>query len=318
MGAIAFLYPGQGSQKVGMGSELREADPDRYERYLGAAEEASGLPIRRLSLEGPIEDLTRTDVAQPALFALSLAITEVAREMNLRPEFVAGHSLGEYTAAVASEALSTEDGMRLVSLRGRLMAETQSDRPGAMAAVIGLPSDQLAELCVQASEAASASVALANLNSPTQIVVSGEESAVEALMQLAQEAGAAKVIRLQVGAAFHSELMKPVQASMAEAMAGVAWSDPAVPLVSNASGSTVETADGVREALVAQIASPVRWVDCVRTLVDRGCSTFLELGPGRVLSGLVRQIAADADSASADSPRALEEFTEGRSSLIRP
>jgi len=318
MGAIAFLYPGQGSQKVGMGSDLREAEPDRYESYLAAAEEASGLPIRRLSLEGPIEELTRTDVAQPALFALSLAITEAARGMNLRPELVAGHSLGEYTAAVSSGALSTDDGMRLVALRGRLMAETQSERPGAMAAVIGLPADQLAELCVQASEAASGSVALANLNSPTQIVVSGEESAVEALMALAQEAGAAKVVRLQVGAAFHSELMKPVQARMAEAMADIAWKDPEVPLVSNASGQAVDTGDGIRNALVEQIASPVRWVDCVRTLVDRGCTTFLELGPGRVLAGLVRQIAAELDTASADSPRALGEFTEGRSSLIRP
>lgn len=318
MGAFAFLYPGQGSQKVGMGSDLREAEPDRYERYLTAAEEASGLPIRRLSLEGPIEELTRTDVAQPALFALSLAITETARGMNLQPACVAGHSLGEYTAAVASGALSTDDGMRLVALRGRLMAETQSERPGAMAAVIGLASEQLADLCEQASKATSASVALANLNSPTQIVVSGEEPAVEALMPLAQEAGAAKVVRLQVGAAFHSELMKPVQARMAEAMADIPWKDPDVPLVSNASGETVETADGVRNALVEQIASPVRWVDCVRTLVDRGCTTFLELGPGRVLANLVRQIASDVDIASADSPRTLEEFTKGRASPIRP
>ena len=318
MGASAFLYPGQGSQKVGMGSELLGADPDLHERYLAAAEEASGLPIRRLSLEGPMEELTRTDAAQPALFALSLAITEVARAMGLRPEFVAGHSLGEYTAAVASGALSTEDGMRLVSLRGRLMAETQSERPGAMAAVIGLPSEQLAELCERASEAASASVALANLNSPAQIVVSGEESAVEGLMQLAQEAGAAKVVRLQVGAAFHSELMKPVQTRMAEAMAGVAWSDPDVPLVSNASGAIVATAEGVHQALVAQIASPVRWVDCVLTLVDRGCTTFLELGPGRVLSGLVRQIAAGVEATSAESPQALAEFAQAPSSLIRP
>ncbi len=301
-----------------MGSELREADSDRYERYLNAAEEASGLPIRRLSLEGPIEDLTRTDVAQPALFALSLAITEAARGIGLQAEFVAGHSLGEYTAAVASGALSTEDGMRLVSLRGRLMAETQSERPGAMAAVIGLPSEQLAELCERASEAASASVALANLNSPTQIVVSGEEPAVEGLMQLAQEAGAAKVVRLQVGAAFHSELMKPVQTRMAEAMSDVAWSDPDVPLVSNASGAIVGTAEGVQQALVAQIASPVRWVDCVLTLVDRGCTTFLELGPGRVLSGLVRQIAAGVESTPVDSPLALEEFAQQQSSLSRP
>src|SRR5438105_597030 len=192
MSAIAFLYPGQGSQKVGMGAELRASEPRIYERYLDAAEEASELPIRDLSSEGPMEELTRTDVAQPALFALSLALTEVARDKGIQAAYVAGHSLGEYTAAVASGALTPEDGMRLVSLRGRLMAEAQSERPGAMAAVIGLPAEQLAELCKQAS--GDGTVALANLNSPTQIVVSGEESTVEALMALAQEAGAAKVV----------------------------------------------------------------------------------------------------------------------------
>ncbi len=315
MSGIAFLYPGQGSQKVGMGTELLANEPDLYERYLGFAEEASGLPIRRLTLEGPMEELTRTDVAQPALFAMSLALTDVARNKSLQPSYVAGHSLGEYTAAVGSGALSMEDGMRLVSLRGRLMAETQTERPGAMAAVIGLQAEQLKQLCESASAGGSGSVALANLNSPTQIVVSGEESAVEALMQLAQDAGATKVVRLQVGAAFHSELMRPVQARMAEAMADVAWSDPEVPLVSNASGAIVGKAQEVRDALVAQIASPVRWVDCVRALEAAGSTTFLELGPGRVLSGLVRQIVPGADTASTDSPQGLEEFLQERSGL---
>jgi [acyl-carrier-protein] S-malonyltransferase len=311
---IAFLYPGQGSQSVGMGAELRESEPAIYERYLSAAEEASGLPIRERSAEGPMEELTRTDVAQPALFALSLAVTEVARDKGIQPAYVAGHSLGEYTAAVASGSLSVEDGMKLVSLRGKLMAGAQSERPGAMAAVIGLPADQLQELCERASS--DGTVALANLNSPTQIVVSGEESSVETLMKLAEEAAAKKVVRLQVGAAFHSELMRPVQAKMAEAMADVAWSDPEVPLVSNASGTIVRTGDEVHEALIAQIASPVRWVDCVQALVDAGCTTFLELGPGRVLSGLVRQIVGmDADATPVDSPEKLDGFVSSRPEL---
>jgi len=314
--AIAFLYPGQGSQQVGMGAEFAASAPELHDRYLTLAEEASSLPIRAYSLEGPMEELTKTEVAQPALFALSLAVTEAARAKGLRPELVAGHSLGEYTAAVASGALGADDGMRLVALRGRLMAEIQSERPGAMAAIIGLDSERLAELCREASS--SGPVGLANLNSPTQIVVSGEEAAVEALKALAGEAGAAKVVRLQVGAAFHSELMKPVQARMAEAMADVTWSDPQTPLVANFSGEILTTGEEVHEALIAQIASPVHWVDCVRALVDAGCTTFLELGSGRVLSGLVRQIVGpDADASPADSLEKLEGFASTRPELIR-
>src|ERR1051325_4171255 len=167
MAKLAFVFPGQGSQKVGMGAELLESDADLYARYLDRADEASGLEIRQLSLEGPAESLTETNVAQPALFSLSLALHEVAREVGLRAEFVAGHSLGEYTAASAAGALDAEDGIRVVSERGRLMAGMQSQRPGAMAAVIGLSPDKVEELCREASEAGV--VAPANLKSPAQI-----------------------------------------------------------------------------------------------------------------------------------------------------
>src|SRR5919206_523652 len=181
MSTVAFLYPGQGSQKVGMGAELLESEPELLDHYFAQAEAAAGQPVRRFALEGPIESLTRTDVVQPALFAVSLALTDAARARGVQPALAAGHSLGEYTAAVAVGAVSVEDGIELVALRDRLMA-------------------------------------------------------------LAEEAGAARVVRLQVGAAFHSELMEPVQAKMAEAMEGVAWSDPSVPLAANAFGRLVRTA----------------------------------------------------------------------------
>ncbi|MFZ0380834.1 MAG: ACP S-malonyltransferase [Solirubrobacteraceae bacterium] len=308
MSKTAFVFPGQGSQKVGMGSDLLEAAPDVFEHYLSMADEASGLEIRRLCLEGPIEELTSTDAAQPALFATSLAVVDLARDRGLRADFVAGHSLGEYTAAVVSGALEVEDGMRLVARRGRLMANAQSERPGAMAAIIGLDSERVDELCAQASSVGV--VAPANLNTPAQIVCSGEEDAVMRLIELAEEAGADKAIRLKVGAAFHSVLMEPVQAQMAEAMADVRWRDPDTPLVGNATAAVKTTADEVREALIAQIASPVLWIDCVRTLRAEGCDLFLELGSGRTLSGLIRQIDADAETFSADSPKKLEKFAE--------
>jgi len=308
MGKTAFLFPGQGSQKVGMGSELLESRPDVFDRYVGQAEAASGLPIRTLCLEGPIEELTQTEVAQPALFAVSLAVAELADESGLAPEFVAGHSLGEYTAAVVSGALSLEDGMGLVSQRGRLMADIQSERPGAMAAVIGLPAEQVEELCRQASDAGT--VRPANFNTPAQIIVSGEEAGVVKVIELAEQAGAKRALRLQVGAAFHSELMEPVQRRLGEAMDAITWNDPETPLVSNASGKVVATGEEVHQALVAQIASPVLWVDCVETMVENGCDTFLELGPGRVLSGLVRQIDGEVETCPADSPEKLAAFQE--------
>jgi len=308
MSKIAFLYPGQGSHRVGMGGEILEAHPEVMEGFFEAAQQASDLDIRTLCLEGPMEELTRTEVAQPALFAVSMAMTELARQAGVQPDFVAGHSLGEYTAAVAAGCLGAAEGMALVSERGRRMADIQSQRPGAMGAVIGLPAEQVDELCETAR--AAGVVAPANLNTPTQTVVSGEEEAVQRLLDLATEAGAEKAILLRAGAAFHSELMEPVRDALAETMAGLEWHDPKPPLVSNASAQVVDSAAGVREALTVQITSPVRWADCVRTLLDAGVTSFLELGSGRVLGGLVRQIEPEADVLSADSPKKLAKFLE--------
>lgn len=296
-----------------MGAELRESRPELFDRYMGLADATSGLEVSKLALEGPIEELTRTDVAQPALFALSLAVAELASEAGLRPAVVAGHSLGEYTAAVASGALALEDGMQLVSQRGRLMAAIQDERPGAMAAIIGLDHGAVERLC---GEAASVGVvAPANLNTAEQIVVSGEEPAVDRVVELAPDAGAKRAVRLRVGAAFHSQMMKPVQEKLAEAMGAISWNDPVVPMASNASGELVSTAERVRQALIDQIASPVLWVQCVKTMVSHGCRSFLELGPGRVLGGLVRQIDAGTEVFAADSPAKLEQFSAARAAV---
>lgn len=304
MGKLVFLLPGQGSQKVGMGSDLLEERPELLEPYFEAAEAASGKPIRKLCLEGPIEELTATDVAQPALFCVALAMADLAREAGITPDYAAGHSLGEYTAAVVAGALSPEDGIELVCARGALMAQAQSEVPGGMAAVLGLEADAVAKLC----ESIDGRVAPANFNTPAQIVVSGDLDAIDELVEAAPEAGASRAVKLQVGAAFHSEAMVPVRERMAAKMADVTFNDPAIPLVANATGELVSTGDGIREALLAQISSPVRWVDCVNTLADEGADTFLELGPGKVLIGLVRQIRDGMDITAADSPKKLGKF----------
>jgi len=306
MGKLAFLLPGQGSQKVGMGADVLAEAPDALERYFALAEEASGKPIKQLCLEGPIEALTSTDVAQPALFCVALAMAELAFAAGVTPDFAAGHSLGEYTAATVAGALAPEDGIRLVCARGALMAAAQDEVPGGMAAILGMDAAALQQLC----DSIDGRVAPANFNTPSQIVVSGDLEAVDALVAAAPDAGADRAIKLQVGAAFHSEAMVPVREKMAERMSGVTISDPTIPIVSNASGKVVTTADGIREALLTQIAAPVRWVDCVETLSGEGVDTWLELGPGRTLIGLVRQIKENQDVTAADSPKKLNKFVE--------
>jgi [acyl-carrier-protein] S-malonyltransferase len=291
---------------VGMGAAVRRHDPALFDRWFEPAEAAAGLPLRRYALCGPPEALTRTDVAQPALFALGLALTELARERGLRPAFVAGHSLGEYVAAVAAGALGADDGFRLVAERGRLMAAVSG---GAMGALIGLPAERVRELCARAGRGG---VVVANLNSPTQVVVSGDEAAVEDVLSAARAGGVRRAVRLPVAAAFHSPAMAGAQARLAAVAERMVWSDPAVPLVVNASGELVRSGARVREALIAQIASEVRWTDCVATLLRAGCTTFLELGPAPVLAGLVRQIQPGVNVVSAHSPDRLEELEERR------
>jgi [acyl-carrier-protein] S-malonyltransferase len=302
--STAFLYPGQGSQRVGMGAELRAERPDLFHRYLGAADQATGLPISDYCLNGPLEDLTRTEVAQPALFATSLALTAYARDLGLEPTWVAGHSLGEYTAAVAAGTLSYEDGLRLVAERGRAMSDVQRERPGGMAAISGLPLELVQHLC----DASGGRVVVANLNSPVQVVVSGAVDALIDFVREAVDAGAEQAVRLNVGAAFHSPFMAPVRERVLAVAMAMVWKDPVVPLVSVLDGRPLVRADHVRASLIEQVTGPVRWLDVVRTLVTLGRCQHLEIGPGRVLTGLGRQVDPDIDAFAADSPARIRAF----------
>jgi [acyl-carrier-protein] S-malonyltransferase len=297
-----------------MGVELYKHEPALFDRYLGRASDVSGLPIGRHTLEGSIADLTQTEVTQPALFALSLALTEHALSTGLRPAFVAGHSLGEYSAAVVAGALSFEDGLRLVCERARLMAHTQVRHPGAMAAVKGLPAELIEELCLQASSAGP--VTLANYNAPTQTVVSGDPEGVQRLVDLATAAGAEETLVLHVGVAAHSSFMEPVQRGLAASMQPMAWQAPRIPMLANVSGEVLTTADQIHQTLIDQITRPVRWVACVETLVRSGCTGFLELGSGRVLSGLVTQIVPNVETYASASPRRISAFAQLRAEAV--
>jgi [acyl-carrier-protein] S-malonyltransferase len=297
-----------------MGTELNKQDPTLFERYLGRASEVSGLPIGRHTLEGSMADLTQTEVTQPALFALSLALTEHALNIGLRPSYVAGHSLGEYSAAVAAGALSFEDGLQLVCERARLMARSQAEQPGAMAAVKGLSSDVIEELCAQAS--AIGPVTPANYNTAMQTVVSGHPDGVQQLVQLAAEAGAEETLVLHVGVAAHSPFMLSVQRGLAATMQSMRWQEPRIPMLANVSGEILTTAGAIHQTLIDQITRPVKWVACVETLAQTGCATVVELGSGRVLSGLVSQIAPHLETYASASPRRITAFAQSRAEAV--
>jgi [acyl-carrier-protein] S-malonyltransferase len=292
-GKVALVFPGQGSQFVGMGLELA-AMSAAAKRVLDQADAILGFPLTEMMFQGPSEILEDTINAQPAILAASVAALAAMHERlteqgkRLTPALVAGHSLGEFTALVAAGSLDFPEALRLVRERGRLMKEAGERRPGGMAAVLGLDDDVLAEVCREASVAGV--VVLANANCPGQTVISGEVQALEQAMALAKERGAKRVARLGVSIASHSPLMQNASVQFAAVVAQTPIREPAVPVVANVSAEPLTTVAGIREELSRQIASPVNWTGSVRRMIEEGVTTFVELGPGQVLTGLIKRI----------------------------
>ncbi len=314
MTSLAYVFPGQGSQSVGMGQALAEASPAAAAAF-SAADAALGESISALAWDGPADRLDRTENAQPALLAASIAILAAMRERwaaaglaEPAPVAAAGHSMGQYSALVASGVVSLADGVRLVRERGRLMQASGNGRDGAMAALIGLDDASLPELV---SGAAPHGVfVVANRNAPGQVVVSGERAAVEAGAELAKSLGAKRAIVLPVSVAAHSPLMTEAAAGMATALAAVTFHDPRIPLLANADARPLTTAAACRSELVEHLTAGVDWVAAIQRLSADGVTTFVEVGPGRVLTGLIKRIAPDAEIIAADDPTTHDRLLE--------
>ena len=289
---IGLLFPGQGSQAVGMGRDLAERFPAAREVFQ-AADEALGAPLTRLMWDGPADELTLTVNTQPALLTHSAAVWAVLRDQGLDVVCAAGHSLGEFSAYHAAGSLSFADAVRTVRLRGELMFRSGQARPGTMAAVLGLDDDIVDGVCRQASEEGSVVIA-ANFNAPGQVVISGDVAAVERAGPMLVSAGAKKVAPLNVSGAFHSPLMAVAEAELSSQLDAVDFRDPAFPVISNVTAAPVNDALEARTLLVQQLTSAVRWTHCVRAMLGLGVSQFIEVGTGKVLTGMLKRIDPEA------------------------
>ncbi|WP_411349707.1 ACP S-malonyltransferase [Paenibacillus sp. WLX2291] len=304
MGKIAFVFPGQGAQKAGMAKDVYDASPAAAQ-YFDQADDVLGFAISKLAFEGPEDELKQTANTQPALLTASITLLEALKERNIQPDYVAGHSLGEYSALVAAGALSFADAVAIVRARGQFMEQAVPAGQGAMAAVLGAEREALAQLCASVTADGHA-VELANVNCPGQIVVSGTQAGVEAVSARVKEIGGKRAIALEVSGPFHSSLMEPAAQRLAERLQDVTFHNATVPVVANVNAEAVSSGDQIGELLVKQVYSPVLWEDSVRYMVEQGVDTFIEIGPGNVLTGLIKKIDKNVRLFNINSLESLE------------
>ena len=300
---IAFVFPGQGSQRAGMGKALAAAHPVCRETF-EQADDVLGEPLSRLCFEGPAERLALTENTQPAVLAMSVAVHRVLASRGHAPAVVAGHSLGEYSAHVAAGTLGYADALRTVRRRGIYMQEAVPVGEGAMAAVLDLETDRVRQACAEA--AGGEAVSVANVNAPGQVVIAGARAAVARAGERARELGARRVLPLDVSAPFHCELMKPAQERLARDLRALVVTDPAVPVVADVDAEPKQRAEEAVDALIRQVSAPVQWEAVARRMASDGVTTFIEVGPGKVLSRLIRQTVPSVRVAQVSDPRSLE------------